>query len=379
MYRYEDLRHVHLEPTTRCNASCPMCARNARGRIAPGLPLTELTIDDVRSVFPEALVRRLSGFDLCGAYGDPAVARDLLEIVDYVRAANPTCRVKVFTNGGVRASSWWERLAAALRPGSGVVFAIDGLADTNHVYRRGVDFDRVMANARAFIQSGGEAQWDFIAFRHNEHQVEEAERLSDQMGFRRFVVKRTARFLKPAYDFVPELEGVSDLSRFPIYEDGRVVGALQPPADPQLVNDTARRYTELAGRHGSLEGLFSATSISCRVQRTASVFVSAQGHAFPCCWTYAQATAPLVYGNPRGADRQLLDLVELTGGFARIDTRARGLRDAVHSPLFEAIEASWKQPGLSSGRLKVCARVCGTEFPAFRDQFSSPELVPGEA
>jgi len=355
-----------------------MCARNARGRTAPGLRLTELTLDDVRSLFPEPLVQRLTGFDLCGAYGDPAVAHDLLEIVEYLQAVNPACRVQVFTNGGVRTPPWWRRLAAALGPGSSVVFGIDGLGDTNGVYRRGVDFDRALANARAFIQAGGEAQWDFIAFRHNEHQVEEAERLSIELGFRRFVVKKTARFLKPAYDYVPELEGAEDLTRFPIYQDGRIVGRLEPPGDPGLVNDTARRYTELSGRHGSLEQLFAATSIRCRVQRTSSVFVSAQGHAFPCCWTYAQATAPLVYGDPPGVDRQLLDLVERTGGFERIDALTRGLREAVHSPLFEAIEASWEQPALSAGRLKVCARVCGTEFPAFSDQFSSPELVPGE-
>jgi len=31
MYRYSDLKTVHLEITEACNAACPMCARNING------------------------------------------------------------------------------------------------------------------------------------------------------------------------------------------------------------------------------------------------------------------------------------------------------------------------------------------------------------
>ena len=53
-------------------------------------------------------------------------------------------------------------------PRGRVVFAIDGLQDTLGTYRRNVSFDKVIANASAFIAAGGRAEWDFLVFEHNE-------------------------------------------------------------------------------------------------------------------------------------------------------------------------------------------------------------------
>lgn len=380
MYAFEEIRHVHLEPTTKCNAACPMCARNACGSTAPGLALTELSASDVAALLPTAFLAHVDAVDLCGAYGDPAAAHQLIGIVRHIRDANPACRVSVFTNGGIRSTTWWADLAKAIGRDGLVVFGIDGLAETNSIYRRGVDFEKTMANTSAFIAAGGRAQWDFIAFRHNEHQIETARALSDSMGFAQFSVKRTARFLKAAYDYVPELAGRRDLGRFPVHTvDGSIVGYLEPPRTRSLRNETAERYPELIHRFKSLDALFDATPISCRVLDTHSVFISAEGYAFPCCWTYVQATTPKLYGFPEGIDRQVYDLVEGLGGFDAVNTLAHGLRTVVEGPLFRAIEDSWACRTVGNGRLKVCARVCGVEFPAYANQFANAELIPGSA
>lgn len=380
VYAYDEIRHIHLEPTTKCNAACPMCARNACGQVASGLELAELTAADIRSIVPPDLLARIAGIDLCGAYGDPAVARELVEIVRYLRDGSSEATITVFTNGGVRSPSWWERLAEALAPHGSIVFAVDGLKDTNGIYRRGVDFERVMRNAAAFIDAGGVAQWDFIAFRHNERQVDEARATAAAMGFSQFSVKRTARFMKHAYDYVPELEGHDDRSRFPIYSAERqVVGYLEPPGDVSLRNPTAQQYEGFVAAPGGLDGVFSSTPIRCRVLDTHSVFVGAQGYAFPCCWTYVQATTPLLHDFSPGVDHQVYDLVEAHGGLERLSARDGRLRAVVEGPLFAAVERSWSCGGIDEGRLRVCARVCGVEFPAYDDQFESPELVPGTA
>jgi hypothetical protein len=329
MYSYDEVRHVHLEVTTACNARCPMCARTVCGLTAPGLDQIELTTDDVREIFPLSFLARLTGFDVCGAYGDPAVARDLLDIVALVRTANPHCAITVYTNGGARSENWWARLATLLGSPSLVVFAIDGLGDANAIYRRGVVFDKVMKNAEAFLSAGGTARWEWLAFRHNEHQIEAARVLSEQLGFVSFSVKKTARFLEPLYDFVPELEHEEDIRTFPIHDsDGVVVGRLEPPRNPELVNATARQYDGLIERFGSLDALFSTTPIQCRVLDSASVFVSAHGYAFPCCWTYVQATRAAYSGHATQGDLSVAELVSETGGFAAIDTRRVGQVDA---------------------------------------------------
>ncbi len=53
MFSYEEIRKVHLELTDKCNAACPQCSRNERGGpVNPLLPLTELTLDDIKTIFP---------------------------------------------------------------------------------------------------------------------------------------------------------------------------------------------------------------------------------------------------------------------------------------------------------------------------------------
>ena len=52
---------------------------------------------------------------------------------------------------------------------------LDGLEDTNHIYRRYTDWSKIERNAKTFLNAGGKGSWVFIVFKHNEHQVDEAE------------------------------------------------------------------------------------------------------------------------------------------------------------------------------------------------------------
>lgn len=377
MYTYEEIQHVHLEPTTRCNAGCPMCARNACGVTSSKLGRTELSREDVQAIFPVAFLQHINGFDLCGAYGDPAITRDIIDIVTYIRHANPGCLITLYTNGGMHTPDWWRRLAQSLDKPGRVVFAIDGTAETLHIYRRGVHFNKVIENARAFIDAGGEARWEFLVFRHNEHEIETARKLSEEIGFREFSLKRTGRFLEPTYEYIPEYQGYNDLNRFPVYDaKGAIVNYLEPPDDPALVNKTTLHFSELLNHYSSLDELFSTTPIHCLVKDSRSVFVGAQGYVFPCCWTYVQATRCELFNFPASADRQVHHLVQETGGFERINALSVGLQAAVEGPLFAAIEASWSCASIAEGRLKICARACGVDFPAYSDQFESQHLLP---
>ena len=98
---------------------------------------------------------------------------------------------------------WWADLANILhKPTDYVVFSIDGLGDTNHIYRKNVSWDRVMKNAETFINGGGNAHWDMLVYEHNQHQVDECEKLAKDMGFKWFRSKVSKRqtaveWLKP--------------------------------------------------------------------------------------------------------------------------------------------------------------------------------------
>jgi hypothetical protein len=349
-----------------------------RGATSPGLALVSLSIDDVQRMFEPEFVARLRGIDLCGAYGDPILAPDLLEIVRYFRANSPDALITLYTNGGVRKPQWWTDLATIIGRPSRVVFGIDGIDEVSEIYRRKAQIGKVMTNARAFIEAGGAAQWDFLVFEHNEHQVEQARTMSREWGFVEFQPKKTGRFVRSAMEHVPELDGVRDPDRFPIFSPhGDEVGELRPPSSTEWRNESGSVLLQLSEIPGGVERMLDTTPIDCRVKHDSSIYIGAQGYVFPCCQTYTAATLPSVYGRGQPVDAQMEAVVLANGGFEAVNAKRVGLRAAVESRLMSAIQESWEQKAISEGRLKVCARVCGTTLGTFQKQFASPALIPG--
>ncbi|MCA9620548.1 MAG: radical SAM protein [Myxococcales bacterium] len=341
---YERLREVHLEPTTRCQLRCPMCPRTGEdGAPNRAVPMADLAAEDALAVLPPELLQRLEQVTLCGNYGDPIWAPELLALVDGLRSRAPRLRLSLHTNGSGREPSFWRALAEARVR---VRFGIDGLADTLGRHRRGADFERVMAGCRAFIAAGGKATWQLILFEHNEHQEEACRELAAAMGFSRFVVKRTKRFFKARY--YPQKPGAGRdygaRPKLPIYEGGRLVDHLAPPTNDPARLTAARSFTKL--RDGG--------AIDCRAAREDSVYLSAEGLVLPCCWL-----GELYAGDRRGRPGQLTDLLAPHGGLDALRAPPQSLAAIMAGPIFAEIAARWACTSLAAGRLETCARTCG--------------------
>lgn len=359
LYSYDSIRTVHLEITDKCNAACPMCARSVfGGEDNPYLPDNELSLDDCKGIFDTRFVGQLNKMFMCGNYGDPISARDTLEVYEYFRQHNPTIKLGMNSNGSARKPDWWKQLGGLLSTnGSYVKFGIDGLADTNHIYRRRTNFDRIMENMEAFIAGGGRAHWDFIVFRHNEHQVEEARALAEKLGVERFQVKKTARFFSNTKLVNKEQQEVHN-------RDGSIEYYIEKPLNPEYQNNADD--TALIQRFGSMENYLDATEVSCKVAGEKSLFVSSEGLAFPCCWTANQMY--VWYFPKEGA--QIWSHIRDVGGKDAINAVKVPLRDIVEGPFFNSIETSWNQPSCALGKLKVCAKTCGTGMDLFGKQFA---------
>jgi len=241
----QDVRVLHIEPTDACNAACPQCLRET-DRTFDKNDLHHLTVDQIKKLVDVDTIQNLNKLYMCGVYGDPAAGRHTLEIFKYFRSINPTITLGMNTNGGLRSTDWWRELADIMYqdnpyPEEYVVFSIDGLADTNHIYRINVNWEKVMANAQAFISAGGRAHWEMLVFEHNQHQTELAQQLAKDMGFKWFRAKVSKRFKTHPIDF------------------------LKPPAlwkDPNV-------------NEGKIE---------CQAIRESGLYISAKGIVYPCCW-----------------------------------------------------------------------------------------------
>ena len=360
LYHYDALRIVHLELTHRCNAACPMCARNVHGgAINPDMPLSEMSLDDVKAILLPELIGRLKRIYACGNYGDPIVARDCIEVFRYLRDNGPDLNLCMHTTGSARRPDWWRELAAIMQQGPHYLrFGIDGLEDSNHLYRRGTDWNTVMRSAEAFIEAGGRAEWDFLVFRHNEHQVDAARRLAQDMGFKEFFVRKTGRFLDAG-----ELE-TSD--RYEVQDrKGNFEYYLEQPNNPEFLNPAFGNLERVRQRYGDHQTYLDEVEINCKVAgRKGKMYLSAQGYALPCCWlgaVFSESSTP--------ERRQFADLLKTYGGIAAVDARKHGLRSVVEGPLFQqAIPASWDQASIGDGKLAICARTCGKEYDPLDQQ-----------
>jgi hypothetical protein len=198
-----------------------------------------LTVNQIKEKFDENFIRNLDKMFMCGVYGDPAAGLYTLELYDYFRQVNPKITLGMNTNGGIRGQWWWNQIGLRFnQPRDYVVFSIDGLEDTNHIYRKNVAWNLVMANARAFIEAGGSAHWDMLVYKHNQHQVDVCQQLAKEMGFKWFRAKVSKR---------PYINGLE----FPI---------------------------------GWQEPNVEKGAIECIAVKEQSTYIDARGRVSPCCW-----------------------------------------------------------------------------------------------
>lgn len=196
MFELSSKKILQIEPTTSCALACPQCARYHEESINPLMTHAELLLEDIKQLCPLEWVKTLEKMFLCGNYGEPAAAQDCLKILNWFKEVNPDIVLGVNTSGSLHNKLWWIKLAKILNgPLDYVVFSIDGLEDTNHIYRRKSSWNKIIDNALAFINAGGSAHWDMLVFEHNKHQVDQAEQLARNLGFSWFRTKYTDRIV----------------------------------------------------------------------------------------------------------------------------------------------------------------------------------------
>ena len=357
MYKYKDIRAIHLEVTQNCQAACPMCDRNMNGEgINPHINLDELSLEDCKKIFSPAFISQLKTMYMCGNLGDPIIAQDTLEIFRYFRENNSNMWLSMNTNGGARDENWWMELAQIFAGSGAVIFSVDGLRSTNHLYRQGVVWDNVERSMKAFVKGGGRARWDFLIFEHNQHQVEEAEALSKEWGFEKFVAKKTGRFITQDSK-KKETHQAKD-------RKGKDTAELKKP-DEKYQNKALSKQDKIIEKYGSMDAYYDAAPIVCKVKKENSLFITAEGLALPCCWT---AGRMYKWWHKDPYIEQIWTHIDIAGGKNAIDAR-NGLKEVFNTGIFDTIERSWKSESCSLGKLKVCAMKCGAEFDPFAEQF----------
>jgi MoaA/NifB/PqqE/SkfB family radical SAM enzyme len=262
---------IHIELTDKCQASCPMCARNYNGGAErPFVGQSEITLEDFKRWVDVEILENLYYFYACGNYGDPIIAKDCLEIFRYVRENSDT-RLSIHTNGGARNTKWWHDLADAMRGDHEVTFGIDGFADSHVLYRRGTDYNKIIDNAKAFIDNGGYATVDTLIFKHNEDEAKAFEEEMLRIGFKSVNFKSTQRFY--------------DMDKFPVQDTkGNLEYYLEPPTKEPFKRMNFLKLEDISKDISIWENIVATTNVDPKCMNKNEIYIDSRGNVLPCCW-----------------------------------------------------------------------------------------------
>jgi len=282
---YKEIDHLHLEVTSNCDASCPQCARNWWGSSHTPTEMYE-------GEFKKEWIKRFKPFNfnkitINGNYGDICAHSDPVGLIAAIKEEWPRVSLHIISAGYALTPEQWREIGGMGWIGKGclpiqVDFGIDGVDQEIHSkYRRGTELDRVLENAGAFMEAGGQATWVMTEFEHNKHQVEEARYLAETMGFEGFVLRPSMRH----HDNMPS----------PVVNDNAdIIDWIGPPrnSNPNFEKSIKSIQRNLKIDHfkknysvnrTNVKVLY-ATAVDCWAQREKSIYVDAQGMLYPCGW-----------------------------------------------------------------------------------------------
>lgn len=255
------LRELQIELSTSCNALCLGCVRTDQINFSKSKTcIPKGKFIDVEMLFTRILeCETLTKLEFCGNIDEPLVHPDFLGLLQKLAHDRPELNISIHTNGSARNPKYFAQLAKCLKQFSthNIRFSIDGLENTNAIYRQQTSFTKIIENANSFIASGGVADWQYIQFPWNIDDVKPAQKMAEKMGFRDFILRKDRSIDKET------LLKIEDAKKSEIRFSTQKHKGFNPE-EYQLQKNTG---------------------IDCYFRKYAMMFVSWDGKLWPCCFT----------------------------------------------------------------------------------------------
>lgn len=170
-----------IDPTNFCNLRCPLCPT---GKLELGRKQSMMSLDCFKRYIDPHLPYLLE-VNLHN-WGESLINKDVFEMIEYARD----------NNVGTNMSSNFvlpqpDAIEQLLDSGlEYLIISLDGASQESYEpYRVRGNFDRVIQNVELLIRRRNErglkypfVEWQYIVMKHNEGQVEEAQKISDRIG-----------------------------------------------------------------------------------------------------------------------------------------------------------------------------------------------------
>jgi MoaA/NifB/PqqE/SkfB family radical SAM enzyme len=335
MLTINDVKKIELEITSDCNAACPGCARTIHSDL---LRINSFSLQDLQRIFPTTNHIADKEFKFCGVLGDPAIHPQLADMLEYVLQHGG--KASISTNGAVGTADMWRRigkLANQYRQKFFVQWCIDGHKETNHIYRVNTKWSVLERNMNAFCETVGEythrAQWVFIVFDHNEHELDIAKQHAKRLGFK--FATRTG--MRNSYNnWVAELGKKNNKQKKVITTTGD---------KEHKRKDEVYKLDKLIANNEVDNSIIN--TISCKYVHEGEMFINSQQQMWPCCFLWDSAF--------KGMGNILEKLSEYTTGWNSL--REHSIEEIMQHPWYDKVlEESWNPT--HNKHMKRCIRTC---------------------
>lgn len=340
VWQYNNVKKVHIELSSRCNAACPGCQRFISNSpiTNPRLIQANVSLEQFKNWFPPEFVAQIDDWLFCGNYGDPLAANDIYEILEYV-CKHGKAQIRINTNAGLRTPELFTKIGKLFFEGKkykrSIAFSIDGLKDTNHIYRRNVVWEKVWENLMAYVETGASTCWDFLQFKHNVHQIPEIKYLAKRYGIDLFVKnpfgvdKKAMPVFNKHFDLDYIIEHATD-NGYPYVL----------PSKPGYVAPLPRKI--------HAEGHIECLSVKKHNGNSITeIYVDSLGRILPCCFVPGGLVPTYFeWGN------QLQEMYEKIGNANNLNFNS--LKEILDNGVLEAYSKSWENKDIA-----VCWIYCG--------------------
>ena len=166
-------RQLNLDSTFRCALECPNCQRSKhfKGNV-PGRDLSMSAFVKLAEFFEE--------IHFCGQLSDPVHHPQFIE---FLKICNERKIFNRIHNASSAKSKDWYIKAFQANPDARWWFGIDGLPHQSHRYRINQDGEKlfdIMLEAKKHLNN--RPTWQYIVFRYNEYNVEQAKQMAIKNG-----------------------------------------------------------------------------------------------------------------------------------------------------------------------------------------------------
>lgn len=319
-----------------CNLMCPQCARNVivdgvlqknpngTGNPKNTLDDHQMSFDDFKTCFDN-----MGNIGLIKFYGwvsENVASSNFYEINEYI--IKNDARVLTSTNGSLRKPEWWSELGKLYASGKQnnlMVFCLDGLYDTLPLYRIGASYEKIIENAIAFIEAGGRAEWRMNVFKHNQHQLEDAQKLAKQYGFIKFTYQYSIREDVEQFTYKGKEYNLEPQDLWKEWEN---------------IKEERRKNTEVG-------------NIICKYQVVNSIYVDYLCRVWPCCYL---PHAKHILGDQKFYDDYFYDKSN--------NLLEKDFREIMNDVFYDVLQLSWDD---KSSCLKPCANTCSFSEDSTRE------------